>query len=69
MQLTQGAETLWHLGLVHVGLHGSCGHLQSHHLSGVFDRTCFVFATALQAQVSIPRLPRIYIANLVDLSL
>jgi hypothetical protein len=47
MQLTQGAEALWHLGLVHVGMHGCRRCLQSHHLSRLLARPRPVAAAAL----------------------
>jgi hypothetical protein len=54
MQLTQGAEALWHLGLVHVGMHGCSRSLQSHYLSSLLARSRFVAAAALQAKVGSP---------------
>jgi hypothetical protein len=52
MQLTQGAEALWHLGLVHAGGDDGRGVLQSHHLSGIHYRSGVEPVASLPAQVS-----------------
>ena len=58
MQLTQGAETLWYLGLVPPRLHGRCGSLQSHYIPRVLAPSCIQLATAFPAQVSTSRCPQ-----------
>jgi phosphatidylinositol glycan class Z len=52
MQLTQGAEAFWHLGLVHAGGDDGRGVLQSHHLSGIHYRSGVEPVASLPAQVS-----------------
>tara|TARA_R110002003_G_scaffold159_1_gene13730 strand:- start:9760 stop:10896 length:1137 start_codon:yes stop_codon:yes gene_type:complete len=54
MQLTQGAEALWHLGLVPLGRHGRCRRLQPHHVSCVFAPSGLELAASLPAQVGAP---------------
>jgi phosphatidylinositol glycan class Z len=53
MQLTQAAEELRHLGLVHVRLYGRGGSLQSHHVSCVPAPSLAASVATLQAQVSV----------------
>jgi phosphatidylinositol glycan class Z len=56
MQLTQAAEELRHLGLVHARFHGCCGSLQSHHVPCLPAPSFVASAPALQAQVSLSSL-------------
>lgn len=51
LQLTQGAETLWHLGLLPLGLYGHRGSVQSHHISCLPPCPFIDIAAAFSAQV------------------
>jgi hypothetical protein len=52
MQLTQAAEALRYLGLVHVRFHGRRGSLQSHYVPCLPASSFAASAAAFQAQVS-----------------
>jgi phosphatidylinositol glycan class Z len=52
MQLTQAAEALRHLGLLHVRFHGRRGSLQPHYVSCLPASSFVASVAALQAQVS-----------------
>jgi hypothetical protein len=54
MQLTQGAEALWHPRVFNAGLHARCRNLQPHNVPSIPASAIAEPSAALQAQVSLP---------------